>query len=138
MVSRIVRVEEPLGEPERLRVPTVRQRRHDRPDWASATRWVAPSGRAICSARAVARSVSAGSPRTASIIAIAVSAVASQMGWPSSLARRRASSAAGIAISQSGRRTARMACVANRRGSTPRRPSARALSIAVAQNVRLS
>ena len=99
---------------------------------------VAPSGSAICSARAVARSVAAGSPRTAAIIAIAVSAVASQIGWPSSVASRRASSAAGIAMSQSGRRTARIACVASRRGRAPRRPSARALSIAVAQNVRLS
>ena len=45
------------------------------------------------------------------------------MGWPSSLASRRASSAAGIAMPQSGRRTARMACVASRRGRAPRRPS---------------
>ena len=61
------------------------------------------------------------------IIAIAVSAVASQIGWPSSVASRRASSAAGIAMSQSGRRTAMIACLASKRGRTPRRPSARAL-----------
>jgi hypothetical protein len=64
--------------------------------------WVAPSGSAICSARAVALCVAVGSPRSAAIAATAVSAVASQTGWPSSAASRRASSAAGIAMSQFG------------------------------------
>jgi hypothetical protein len=42
--------------------------------------WLAPSGRAICSARAVASSVAVASPRRAPIIATAVWAVASQIG----------------------------------------------------------
>ena len=123
MVSRIARVEQPLGEP---RAP-----RHG--DRAPAPRASAPTGRArrdgsrraaarSASARAVARSVASGSPRSAPIIATAVSAVASQIGWPSSVASRRASSAAGIATSQSGRRTARIACVASRRGRAPEAP----------------
>ena len=41
-------------------------------------------------------------------------------------------------MSQLGMRTAMIACVASRRGRRPRRRSDRALSIAIAQNLRLS
>ena len=138
VVGRIARVEQPLGDPERVGVATVRQRRQDRPglgerdDVGGAERQrdlLGAGGRALGRRRVAAdgrdhrdRRFGGGEPdRLVELVA-----------------SRRASSAAGIAMSQSGRRTARIACVASRRGRAPRRPSARALSIAMAQNVRLS
>jgi hypothetical protein len=138
MVGRVAGVEQPRGEVERLGMAALRQRRQDRAGLSKGDDVGGTERQRELLSTGVALSVAAASPRTAPTIAIAVSAVAIQMGWPSSVASRRASSASGIPTSQFGRRTASIACVASRRGRTPRRPPARALSIALAQNVRLS
>ena len=110
MMGRVGGVEEALGRLVGVVVSGCSERSGDSPELRHGHTQLAPVGAAIRSASADARSAASASPRMPAIAETMVSAAAFQSGWPSSIAKRLASSAAGIATSQLASRVVTIPC----------------------------